>query len=163
MPLWVPPTLKSISPKEVFQALDVCKHNIVVVCIAGHQTAGNTGYHGALIGTPAAIRDRVEAQMLAWEVEPLDSMVSDTVRIAYGNSSSLGSTGIKRPLCQSAMADLAASRSSGRLCLANGEGREVIVVHISLAGLVLIQTVQASEPRTEEPGYMRLRSGSVRG
>ena len=34
------------------------------------------------MGTPAAIRDRVEAQMLAWEVEPLDSMVSDTVRMA---------------------------------------------------------------------------------
>ena len=30
---------------------------------------------------------------LAWEVEPLDSNVSDTVRIAYGNSASLGSTG----------------------------------------------------------------------
>ena len=36
----------------------------------------------------------MEAQILACDVEPLDSMVSDTVRIAYGNSSSLGSTGI---------------------------------------------------------------------
>ena len=32
--------------------------------------------------------------MLAWDVEPLDSIVSETVRIAYGNSSTLGSTGI---------------------------------------------------------------------
>ena len=49
----------------------------------------------SLIGTPAAIRDRVDAQMLAWDVEPLDSIVSETVRIAYGNSSTLGSTGIR--------------------------------------------------------------------
>lgn len=35
-----------------------------------------------LIGTPAAIRDSVEAQTEAWEVEPLLSKVSDTQRIA---------------------------------------------------------------------------------
>ena len=48
---------------------------------------------GFLIGTPAAISDIVEAHMLACDVEPLDSKVSETVRIVYGNSSSLGSTG----------------------------------------------------------------------
>ena len=35
----------------------------------------------------------LDAHTLAWEVEPFDSNVSDTVRIAYGNSASLGSTG----------------------------------------------------------------------
>ena len=46
-----------------------------------------------LIGTPAAISAIQDAQVDAMEVEPLDSNVSDTVRIAYGNSSSEGSTG----------------------------------------------------------------------
>ena len=32
-------------------------------------------------------------QILACEVEPFDSNVSETVRIAYGNSLSLGNTG----------------------------------------------------------------------
>ena len=49
---------------------------------------------GALIGTPAAIRDMQDAQVEAMEVEPLDSNVSETLRIAYGNSSIEGSTGI---------------------------------------------------------------------
>ena len=46
-----------------------------------------------LIGTPAAINDMQDAQVDAMDVEPFDSKVSDTERIAYGNSSSLGSTG----------------------------------------------------------------------
>ena len=65
-----------------------------------------------LIGTPAAIKDREDAQMLAWDVEPLDSMVSDTVRIAYGNSSSLGRTGIR---ARSARAPWPISRRPGPL------------------------------------------------
>ena len=39
------------------------------------------------------------------------------------------------------MTDLTASRSPAWLCLANGEGREIIVVHITLAGFILIQAV----------------------
>jgi len=50
---------------------------------------------GFLIGTPAAINDIVDAQIDACEVEPLDSNVSDTVLIAYGNSSGDGSTGTR--------------------------------------------------------------------
>ena len=47
---------------------------------------------GALIGTPAAIKDIVPAQIEACEDEPLDSSTSATVLMAYGNSSTLGST-----------------------------------------------------------------------
>ena len=47
----------------------------------------------ALMGTPAAIRDMDEAHTLAWDVEPLEDTTSDTQRIAYGNSSTEGSTG----------------------------------------------------------------------
>ncbi len=37
---------------------------------------------GALIGTPASIRDRVEPQTLAMDVEPLDDSTSLTRRSA---------------------------------------------------------------------------------
>ena len=36
---------------------------------------------GALMGTPASIRARVEPQMDAWEVEPLELSTSDTQRM----------------------------------------------------------------------------------
>ena len=48
---------------------------------------------GALIGTPASISASVEPQTEACEVEPLEESTSDTQRIAYGNSSTVGSTG----------------------------------------------------------------------
>ena len=49
----------------------------------------------SFIGTPAAISDIHEAQVEAIDVEPFDSKVSDTARIAYGNSSIEGRTGFK--------------------------------------------------------------------
>ena len=39
-------------------------------------------YREAEAGTPAAIRARVEPQTEAWEVEPLEEITSETVRIA---------------------------------------------------------------------------------
>src|SRR5918996_6323254 len=48
---------------------------------------------GALIGTPASIRDSVEPQTEPIEDEPFDSSVSETSRIVYGNSSGVGITG----------------------------------------------------------------------
>ncbi|MBV1709481.1 MAG: hypothetical protein KMY54_06455, partial [Erysipelothrix sp.] len=45
-----------------------------------------------LIGTPAAINAIVPAQIDACDDEPLDSNVSSTKRMAYGNSSSVGNT-----------------------------------------------------------------------
>ena len=44
-------------------------------------------------GTPASSSDIVDAQTEPIEVEPLDPMASETWRIAYGNSSRVGSTG----------------------------------------------------------------------
>ena len=49
---------------------------------------------GARSGTPALSSDRVEAQTEPIDVEPLELSASETWRIAYGNSSRLGSTGI---------------------------------------------------------------------
>jgi hypothetical protein len=48
---------------------------------------------GAEIGTPASMSARVEPQVAAMEVEPLDVTHSETRRMTYGNSSELGSTG----------------------------------------------------------------------
>ena len=44
-------------------------------------------------GTPASSSDIVDAQTEPIEVEPLEPMASETCRIAYGNSSRVGSTG----------------------------------------------------------------------
>ena len=67
--------------EEIFQPLDIRQNDVIVVGLPGHQTAGNTR-HRFFDSTPAAIRDILDAQILAWEVDPLDSKVSDTVRIA---------------------------------------------------------------------------------
>ncbi len=45
------------------------------------------------MGTPASMRASVEPQVDAIELEPFDSMTSDTTRMVYGNSSSEGITG----------------------------------------------------------------------
>ena len=45
-----------------------------------------------LIGTPASISASEAPQTLAIDEEPLDSRMSDTTRIVYGNSSLGGST-----------------------------------------------------------------------
>ena len=48
---------------------------------------------GLFIGTPASINANVLPQILACDVEPFEDNISDTTRIAYGNSSSDGNTG----------------------------------------------------------------------
>ena len=50
---------------------------------------------GAFSGTPALSNASVDAHTDPIEVEPLEPNASDTCRIAYGNSSTLGSTGTR--------------------------------------------------------------------
>ena len=45
---------------------------------------------GAFIGTPASISDSEVPHTLAMELEPLDSRISDTTRMTYGNVSMSG-------------------------------------------------------------------------
>ena len=45
---------------------------------------------GAFSGTPASIRDSDEPQTLAIELDPFDSVISETTLIVYGNSSKFG-------------------------------------------------------------------------
>src|SRR3546814_11027454 len=47
---------------------------------------------GALIGTPASISDSELPQTEAIEEEPFDSVISETTRMVYGNSSIVGTT-----------------------------------------------------------------------
>ena len=79
MPSWVPATLKSISPKKSSKpwiSTMVIQRSPSVI---RPQEIPATG---ALIGTPASIRARVEPQMEAWEVEPLEETTSETRRYA---------------------------------------------------------------------------------
>ena len=48
---------------------------------------------GALIGTPASISESDDPQTEAIDEDPLDSSVSLTIRMVYGNSSFVGRTG----------------------------------------------------------------------
>jgi len=48
---------------------------------------------GALRGTPASISDREAPQTVAIDDEPFDSVISETMRIVYGNSWLAGSIG----------------------------------------------------------------------
>ena len=48
---------------------------------------------GDFIGTPASIRDKLVPQTLAIELEPFDSVISETTLITYGKSSDEGKTG----------------------------------------------------------------------
>src|SRR2546430_16436903 len=65
---------------------------------------------GAFSGTPADSSDIVDAQTEPIDVDPLEPSASDTCRIAYGNSSRLGSTGIS---ARSASAPCPISRRLG--------------------------------------------------
>ena len=90
IPFLVPPTLKSMSPKKSSRpwiSTMVMKRS---PSVTSPQEMPATG---AFIGTPAAISERVEPQMEACEVEPLDERTSETRRRQYGNSSTLGITG----------------------------------------------------------------------
>ncbi len=65
---------------------------------------------GAFSGTPAFSSDRVDAQTDPIDVEPLEPSASETWRMAYGKSSTPGSTGIR---ARSASAPCPISRRLG--------------------------------------------------
>ncbi|CFR36956.1 Uncharacterised protein [Mycobacterium tuberculosis] len=65
---------------------------------------------GALSGTPALSSASVDAHTDPIEVDPLEPRASDTWRMAYGNSSTLGNTGTR---ARSASAPCPISRRLG--------------------------------------------------
>ena len=90
-PSRVPVTLKSMSPIESsLPRMSVRTTNRPSGSLIRPIAAPATG---ALIGTPASISARVDPQVDAIDVEPLEVTHSDTSRMTYGNSSWLGRTG----------------------------------------------------------------------
>ena len=49
---------------------------------------------GALMGTPASINAMEPEHTEAMDEEPLDSRISETTRMVYGNSSLVGNTAL---------------------------------------------------------------------
>ena len=87
---FVPATLKSMSPN----ASSAPRMSVSVAYSPPSKTRPIAmPATGALSGTPALSSDIVLAQTEPIDVEPLEPSASDTWRIAYGNSSRLGSTG----------------------------------------------------------------------
>ena len=92
MPSCVPVTLKSMSPKKSSRPWISVRRtkSSSVSPVTRPQEIPATCFFS---GTPAAIRAMQDAQVEAMDVEPLDSNVSETERIEYGNSSMEGRTG----------------------------------------------------------------------
>ena len=101
---------------------------------------------GALIGTPASMSARVEPQVDAIEVEPLDVTHSLTRRMTYGKSCSRRQHRQQRPLRERAVADLTPARAAHRLVLAGAVRRHVVVMQVAL-GLVRADRVDPLDVR----------------
>ena len=152
MPLSVPATLKSMSPRKSSRPWMSVRTATWSPSLMRPMAIPETG---ALIGTPASMSASVEPQTEPMEDEPLDSSTSDTMRIVYGKSSSSGMTGSECTLSQGAVADVAALGAAHEAGLARAERREVVVVDVALAlghvdrveALPLGQHARASGPR----------------
>ena len=89
----------------------------------------------ALVGTPASISARLAPHTDAIDELPFDSVISETTRIEYANSSTLGSIAEQRALGEAAVADLAALRRADAAGFAGGVRRHVVVEHEAVAVL----------------------------
>ena len=128
--------------EEVFKSLDICQNDIVIICFACYQTAGNTSYrfldwytcchqrHSRCTDTCLRCRtvgfkclrystDRIWEFLFAWK---------------YRNQCSLS---------KCTMSDFTTSRSSGWFCLTYRVRWEVIVMHISLCSFKLIKSIKS--------------------
>ena len=77
-PFWVPATLKSMSPKWSSSPMMSVKRTQRSPSLTRPMEIPATGL---LMGTPAAIRPRVAPQTEAMELEPLDSRMSEMMRM----------------------------------------------------------------------------------
>ena len=93
------------------------------------------------MGTPAAIRARVEPHTEAWEVEPLELKTSLTQPVCIGELFHRGDHGQKSSLCQSAMANFPAAGAAAGLGLSHRVGGEIILMHIAFE-FFLVDAVQ---------------------
>ena len=92
MPSAVPATLKSMSPK--WSSMPWMSVRVTKLPLSSVISPTEIPATGFLRGTPASIRARVVAHVLAIDVLPFELRHSATTRIVYGNSSSLGSMAV---------------------------------------------------------------------
>ena len=126
--------------KEVFQPLNICKQHKIIIRFSGNQTTGNTchhlfnrytGSHQRHTGCTSGSHGSGSIRLKSLGNGP-DCIRELLLTGKYRNQSSFS---------QSAMTDLSSSGSAGRFGLAYGIGREIIVMHISLAHFILIQSI----------------------
>ena len=86
----------------------------------------------ALSGTPASISASEPPQTVAIELEPLDSVMSETTRIVYGNSRARQHR--RSDARPAAVADFAPAGAPKRPTSPTEERREVIIQHEALVG-----------------------------
>ncbi len=89
IPSVVPATLKSISPK--WSSSPKISERTTKLSPSFTKPIAIPATE-ALIGTPASINASEEPQTEAIELEPFDSVISETTRTVYGNSSTVGIT-----------------------------------------------------------------------
>jgi len=80
---------------------------------------------GALIFTPASIMDRVAPHTLAIELEPFDSVISDTTRSTYGKVAHVRQHRDHGALGETPVADFAALRRADAAGFTGAGRREV--------------------------------------
>src|SRR6185437_10776809 len=119
---------------------------------------------GRAIGTPASISARLVPQTVAIEDEPLDSVISETTRIVYGNCSIDGRIGL---MARQASLPWPISRRPGEPMrrLTDRVGREVVVQQEVLLDRALeavdeLLVVAGAEGRNDQ--RLRLAAGEQR-
>ncbi|OQC47317.1 MAG: hypothetical protein BWX58_01598 [Deltaproteobacteria bacterium ADurb.Bin026] len=90
MPFFEPAILKSISPR--WSSSPKMSDRIISLSPSFTRPIAIPATD-SLIGTPASISDRQLLQTVAIDDEPLDSSISETIRIVYGKSSLAGRAG----------------------------------------------------------------------
>ena len=139
MPLCVPATLKSMSPKKSsspWMSIIVIQRSPSVI---SPQEIPATG---ALIGTPASISASVEPQTEACEVEPLEDRTSDTQTDRIGEFLNGGKHGNERALRQRAVPDFAAAGAAARLWLRRRSSRAYCSGAYSASRFFLVDAVK---------------------
>ncbi len=102
---------------------------------------------GRVIGTPASMSASVPAQTLAIEVEPFDASDSATMRIVYGKIIFVRQNCAQRFFGERTVADHAAVHAADASCLADTEGREVVMEHEGFLRLLVFDGVERAARR----------------
>ena len=106
----------------IFRAGDVGEHGVVVAF--DHQAHGDARARRADRNARIHQRESEPPHTVAIDDDPFDSRMSETRRIAYGKSSSGGSTVHQRAFRQRAVADFAAAGTAQELHFADARTAE---------------------------------------